>query len=182
MYVGYGIFAFVASMIFWKFILGGLLGPFFKVKRSRGKLLLARIRHPIQDYFVAAEISEGFLVFKDRKKEMRRIPMVAGCVYRAATINWIEVDDEKNCIFKRDSGAAVPTYDANKTDSLLTRCLYKPGLLGDNFVKIVLVFVIVLLIAVLVVGYLTYKNGQNTNAILQLLQATGQAAGVGVVQ
>jgi len=182
-YVGYGLFAIIVSIIAINFILGGLLGPFFKVKKSRGKMILVRVRHPVQDYFRAGEIIEGFLVYKNREKEKKRIPMKPGIVSRAATVYWCEVDDEKNCFFDRKSGEAIGTYDPVRVDNYIVRALTRPGLFGDNFVKIVLILVIVLLIAVIALGYMTYKNGQAINGVRTLLEVARTAtATVGVVQ
>ena len=177
-YVGYGLFAMVVVVAIVNFLLGGLLGPFMKVKRSRGKMVLVKIRNPIQDFFIAGHIEEGFLIFKDRLKNTRRIQMMPGVVSRAATINWVEIDDEKNCFFKRDTGAAVSTYDPVKVDSLLVRAMMKPGVV-DTLLKIVLVLVIITFVAVLGVGFIAYKNG----VALEALQAGLRVAsdGVGVV-
>lgn len=176
-YVGYGLFAMVVVTVFWKFMFGGLLGPWFQVKRSRGKMILIRIHHPVQDYAIAGSIIEGFLVYKVRDKDAsgqratKRIPMIPGIVSRFCTVNMVEVDEERNCFFKRSSGDAVGTYDAERVDNLLVRALTKPGLFGDQIVKILLILVIVALVAILAVGYLTYRNGQSATHALDLLSS-----------
>lgn len=176
-YVGYGLFAMVAVWAALGWLLGGFLGPFMKVKRSRGKKVLIRIRNPVQDYFRAGAVEEGILVFKDREGNNRRIPMIPGVVSRAATVYWVEIDDEKNCFFKRESAEAVSSFDAVRVDSYIVRALVKPGLFGDNTVRGLLILVIVLLVAVGVVGFLVYRNG----IALQAVQAAVSSAGVGVV-
>lgn len=177
-YVGYGLFAMVVVVGILNFLLGGLLGPFMKVKRSRGSKILVRVRTNVTDYFRAGQINEGFLVFVDREKNTRRIPMVPGVVSRAATVFWVEVDDEKNCCFKRDTAEAVSTYDPVKVDNLLVRALMKPAVM-DAMMKIVLLVVILVFVAVLAVGFLTYKNGVAIGALQDSVQAA--VAGVGVV-
>lgn len=176
-YVGYGLFAMVVVFGILNFLLGGMLRPFLDVKRSRGKKILVRARHPVQDYFVAGSIEEGFLIFKDRQKNTRRIAMQPGVVSRAATIYWVELDDEKNCFFKRDSGEAVSTNDPVKVDNLIVRALMRPGLFGDEMVKAILALLVVALVAVAIVGFLVYKNGV---AVSQVMSAVS-GAGVGVV-
>lgn len=176
-YVGYGLFAMIVVIIGMNFILGGLLGPFFKVKRSRGKMILVRVRNPVSDYFKAGSIEEGWLVFKDREKNVRRIKMVPGIISRAATVFWCEIDDEKNCFFKREDASAVSTYDANKTDSLLTRALYKP-MLQDNFMKAILILVIVSILFILITAYLAYRAGAKADLVLTTLQTMQSAAQV----
>lgn len=176
-YVGYGLFAMIAVIGIMNFLLGGFLGPFMKVKRSRGKKVIVRVRNQVQDYFRAGVIEEGFLVFADREKNNRRIPMQPGVVSRAITVYWVEVDDEKNCFYKRATGEAVSTYDAVRVDNLLVRALTRPGLFGDQTVKILLILIIVLLVAVIAIGFMTYKN----YAGIKELILAAQTAGTGVV-
>lgn len=176
-YVGYGLFAMVVVAGGLAFLMGGFLGPFMAVKRSRGKKVLVRARHPVQDYFRAGSIEEGTLVFKDRQKNTRRIPMQPGVVSRAATVFWVEIDDEKNCFFKRDTAEAVGTYDAVRVDSYIVRALVRPGLFGDQTVKILLVLVIVALGAIGITAFLVYKNSVALSTVVEAVQS----AGVGVV-
>lgn len=178
-YVGYGLFAMFVVWAALSWFLGGFLKPFMKVKRSRGKKVLVRIRNPVQDYFRAGAVEEGVLIFKDREGNTRRIPMQPGVVSRAATVYWVEIDDEKNCFFKRETGEAVSTYDAVRVDSYIVRALVRPGLFGDNTVKILLLLVILSIVAIGVVGFLTYKNGVALQAIQEGVQAA--SVGVGVV-
>lgn len=170
-YVGYGLFAMIVVIVGMNFILGGLLGPFFRVKRSRGKMLLIRVRNPVQDYFKAGSVEEGWLTFTDREKNKRRIKMVNGVVSRAATVFWCEVDDEKNCFYKRDDGSAVSTYDAVKTDSLLTRALYKPMLQEDKLKVITLILVILALLVIIVTAVLVFRSSAKVDLVLATVQS-----------
>lgn len=174
-YVGYGLFAMVVVVVGINWILGGLFGPFFKVKRSRGRMIMVRVHHPVQDFFRAGYVEEGWLIYKDREGKNRRIKMVDGVVSRAATVYWCEVDDEKNCFFMRADAKPVSTYDANKTDSLLTRAMYKPALTDDRFVKFILVIVIIGLLVSIVAAFFSYRNSQssaNTLAVVRALYNT----------
>ena len=176
-YVGYGLFAMVVVFFGLNFFLGGLLRPFLEVKRSRGSKILIRARHPVQDYFRAGRIEEGFLIFIDREKNTRRIAMKPGIVSRAASIYWVEIDDEKNCFFKRETAEAVATYDPVKVDNLIVRALMRPGIFGDQMVKIIIILIVVALLFLLVIGYFTFKNTQMINLVLEAVQGVG----VGVV-
>lgn len=176
-YVGYGLFAMVVVFVALNWLLGGFLRPFLEVKRSRGRKVLVRVRNPVQDYFKAGAIEEGVLIFKDREKNTRRIPMQRGVVSRAATVYWVEIDDEKNCFFRRETGEPVSTYDPVKVDSYIVRALVRPGLFGDNTVKMLLALVIVALVAIGIVGFLVYKNSVALNIVIENVQG----AGVGVV-
>lgn len=172
-YVGYGLFAIVLSIAGVGFILGGLLKPFFEVKRSRGSKLLVRVRHPVQDYFRAGHIDEGVLIWVDRQKNTRRIPMTQGVVSRAATIFWVEVDDEKNCFYTRANGDAVSTYDAVKVDSYIQRALVRPGIFGDQTIKLLMAITIVGVLVMLLVAFLVYKNGVALNMIIESTRNVG---------
>lgn len=182
-FIGSGLVLMWIVIMFINFLLGGLLAPFFKVKVSRGKKVLVIVRNQIQDYFRPGEIIEGFLVFEDRQKETRRIPMIPGVVSRAATIFWVTVDDEKNTFIKRDTGEMVSGFDAVKYDELYKRALYKPLTMGDNLLKVVILLLILVLIAVVVVGFMNFKNYQVTQQILGIVQSAGTAVknGAGVV-
>lgn len=164
------------------FLLGGIMMPFLKVKASRGKKLLVRVINPIHDYFRIGEIDEGFLVFKDRKKNTRRIYMQPGCVYRAATIHWVEIDDEKNCIYDR-KGNQVSGFDAVKFDDLLKRALYKPAILGDNMMKIMLILLVFSLVLIAGVGILVFRMNGSVTTILNTVHSMTVTAvnGTGVI-
>lgn len=159
------------------FLLGGLLGKFMKVKASRGKKVLVKVRNQIQDYFAVGRIDEGFLVFKDRQKQQRRIVMQPGCVYRAASLFWLDVDDEKNTLFKRTTNDEVKGFDAVKFDNFIKRALEMPQSFGDKQLKIILILVLVAAAAAAFTGFMVYKQGETITQILQIVQG----AGVGVV-
>lgn len=159
------------------FLLGGLFGAFMRVKSSRGKKILVKVRNPIQDYFRAGSIDEGFLKFKDRSGQDRMIVLTPGCVYRAAQIFWIDVDDQKNSLFTRAGNDEVSGFDAVKFDNLVKRALYKPLTLADRELKIILFLALIAAAAAAFTGFLVFKQGEQIAQILQILQGTG----VGVV-
>lgn len=173
-YVGYGLFAMVVVTGGLAYLQGGFLKPFMQVKRSRGKKVLIRVHHPVQDYFRSGSIEEGILIWKDREKNTRRIPMQNGVVSRAATVYWVEIDDEKNAFFKRDTAEAISSFDAVRVDSYIVRALVRPGLFGDQTIKILLALVLLLVVGVGIVAFLTYKN----SVALDLLINGAQSAGV----
>src|SRR6056297_2377100 len=141
------------------FIMGGLLGPFLKVKMSRGRKILVRVRNPVQDYFRAGEINENFLMFKDRSKNNRRIPMKTGCVYRAATVYWIDADDEKNSLFKRETSESVSGFDAVKIDNLLVRALTSPRSADQKMIRLIFIFVLIAAAASVFAVWFVYAQG-----------------------
>jgi hypothetical protein len=157
------------------FFLGGLLSPFMAVKRSRGKKVLVVIRSTVQDYFRAGNIEEGFLVFKDLQKASRRIAMMPGVVSRKAGIYWVEVDDEKNCFYERKNGDAVATFDAPKYDSLLVRAIYKPGILGNDYILYILILVLLLFVVSIALAYMVFKQGKAIEAIQSAIVVVNNA-------
>lgn len=169
--VVYGLVGIVLSLFALNWWLAGLFWPFFKVKASRGKKILVTVRNPVQDYYRVGEVVEDHLIYKNRQKITKRIPMMEGVVSRRATIFWVDVDDAKDCFFKRDDGKGASAYDAAKTDHLFLRCLYRPTLTDDMLPKVTLVLCIGILLVVIVVAVLTFKNGQKTDLILQSVQA-----------
>jgi hypothetical protein len=170
--IAYGIVAIAIVVVIFGFLFGGLMRPFLEVKRSRGKKILVIVRHPVQDIFRAGEVIENHLVYDGRDGGTRRIPMIQGVVSRRATIFWCEVDDEKNCFYKRDDGKAVATYDAQKTDSLLLRALYRPTLNdNDALIKGILVVSIVTFVVAGAAVYISYKNGKDLDVVIGALNA-----------
>lgn len=175
--IAYGLFGIAVVVVIMGFLFGGLMRPFLEVKRSRGKKILVIVRHPVQDIFRAGEVVENHLVYAGRDGGTRRIPMTHGVVSRRATIFWCEVDDEKNCFYKRDDGKAVGTYDAQKTDSLLLRALYRPTLNDNgNLIKGILVVSIITLLVAGAAVYLSYNNGKDAEVIIDALNTMRPAS------
>ena len=147
----------------------GLLFPFLKVRASRGRLILVRIRSVTSDYYKPGEIIEGFLIFKDRKKNSRRIKCSSrDLITRAMGVATVDIDDEKNAIGKPDF-SAIDGFDAVKYENLYIRCLTKPGLESTQD-KIILALLVVAVLSIIVVGFLVFKNAK---AIESLSSITG---------
>lgn len=168
--VVYGLVAIVFALLALNWWLAGLFGPFFKAKASRGRLLVVTVRNPVQDYYRTGEVIEDHLVYKNRQKVTKRIPMMEGVVSRRATVFWVDVDDAKDCFYKRDDGRGASAYDAAKTDNLFLRCLYRPTLVDDLLPKVTLVLCIGILLVVVVVGVLTFQHGSKIDLILSTVQ------------
>lgn len=146
----------------------GLFLTFFRVKYSRGKYLIVKVRDLIRPYYKIGYIDDGeWLVFKDKKKEQKRILIKSkSSIYRDLGVEWIEVDPEKNVLVEwGEIFKAVEGHDANKTDSLLTRALYKPSLV-DQKLKIILIIVIIILIVCVLIGVLLFRVSKNSDLTL----------------
>jgi hypothetical protein len=155
----------------------GFLSNWFKVRRKRGALILVRVRTVINDYFIPGKVEEGWLTYTPRgkkKDEGKRIGIVEGSIYRAYGLHCIDIDDTKNCSFKRDS-TAVPGYDAEKNNSLHLRALYKPSIMDDK-TKIIIVILIIIALAVIIdiaLGLNMSKTlGAKINSLSDVAQAT----------
>lgn len=152
----------------WFFRIGNFFFTFFKVRRGRGKYVMVKVKDLIRPYYKAGKIEDGeWLVFKDNKKEVKRILIpVKSCVYTELGIQWVEVDPIKNALV--DYGEmfkAVEGHDASKVDSLLTRALYKPSIV-DQKLKVILIIVCIVLVACILNAVITFQLGKKIDTIM----------------
>lgn len=149
------------------FFMGGAFFPWFKVKISRGKKILVRVRTIVQDYYKPGIIDKGMLVFIDREKEERRLSAVEGSVYRGMGVNNVDVDDETNAVIKRDF-TAVSGFDAVKYNYLYLRALFRPENMTKEIRIIIILLVVVLLISA-AAAFMAYDNGVKITALSALV-------------
>lgn len=156
----------------------GLFSAYLEVKASgKKKILLNTIGTDGDNYFIAGKIIEDHLVFKFRKRDKvtNYIPLPEEeVIYTFGTVKCINIHEPTVSILTRDF-RPVGRIDPNKTDSLLTRCLYRPSK-DDSLLKAA---ILVSVLAVLVGGmalfyiYKDYKISlailENTNQILRLI-------------
>jgi hypothetical protein len=143
-----------------------------KVRGSRGKLVLVKVKNMLSDYYVTGKIEERTLTFKDRKKESRLIilPKDKPSIYRSMGISCIDIDDEKNAVVLY-SNALVAGFDAVKYKDLYTRALYKPSLV-DTKQMIIIILLVLVLIGLIVVGALVFRNGKMLQTMAEITQNT----------
>lgn len=161
----------IAILVIINRVMGGFLFVWFKVRQKRDFKLLTKVNTPIGNYFRAADVSEGWLVYQPagkKKDEKKRISLSQGCVYRAFNVLCVDVDDEKNCVFTKNM-TAVSGYDAEKNNTLHLRALYKPMLMDDK-TKIILVILIVVVIAIIISALMNYSSGQKILAGIEALK------------
>lgn len=184
--VGIQIAAYLAVMLFVVLVLNflsqGFLTTWFRVKSSRGKLMLLKIRTIKQDYFASGKLDGGFLKWK-RNGEEKRIALKDNgnfTIYRSMGVDVIDIDDEKNAIMLHD-WSKVEGFDAEAFESLYKRALYKPQILDKNTQMILIGVVIV---GLLVAGgfYLSYHWHQETMLAIQNIANIGQPVTQAVVQ
>lgn len=170
-YVG----VFVITLVAINWLLGGLFKPYIRVRGSRGKLVLVKVKNIVADYFVTGKIEERFLLFKDRKKEWRRIviPAEERSIYRSMAVSCVDVDDEKNAVITY-SNKLVAGFDAVKYNDMYTRALCKPNLV-DNKTLIIIILLVVVIIGLVAVGFLVNKNAGMLKTLTTMTHSTIQA-------
>ena len=173
-YLMVGSYVAVMAILFFvfNFLSGGLLVPLLKVKMSRGKLVLIRIRAVPTDYFRPGKVTEGFLIYKDRMKNNRRIgcPSHKKFVTRSLGVNCMDIDDEKNAVVLPDF-SVVTGFDAVKFDNLYTRALMA-GAPQDKILLIILIIVAFSLLASIIAVFLLVKMGGKVDLLVSISQAS----------
>ena len=159
------------------FLVSALLRGFFlkyvKVRMSFGKLILIKVRSVLRDYYVVGKIQDGFLIFKKNKQEMRiAIDAKLKKIYRCLSVNWIDIDEEKNAICTVDY-EAVSGFDIEKFSNLLTRALTRPTV-KSNETKIIIVMLILVIVGILAVVYLGYTNREMLQQLPGLINGAVQ--------
>lgn len=151
----------------------GFFWTYAKVRLSFGKYILVKIRSLNREYFTKGEIIEGFLILKDASKEMKRISIRdSNFSYRCMAVQWVDVDEEKNCITKKDYETETG-FDAVKYQELYKRALYKPQIQElDKMQKIVIVLI---LIGIILGGVGIYMN---VRTMKETQQIRGQVGGL----
>lgn len=167
-------------------MMSGLLWPYLRTKLSRGKFVLVKVKTVTQDYFRPGKLDKGFLVFKDRAKEERRISIPteliyeepdgeggtlerkvpAKVLYRSMGVNVVDVDDERNAINTIDY-TPVTGFDGVKYNDLYIRALYKPNLF-DKKEKVMLALIVIIFVVVIIEAFLLYDLSSKVAALGQI--------------
>lgn len=164
--------AYAALMIFtilgFSFFLRGFFWKYFKVRTSFGKNVMVKVRTPLRDYYAVGWVEENFLCYKS-KPFIIRIAMDSKfkIFYRSLSINFVDVDEEKNAICTLDY-SPVTGFDAKKHSDLLTRALMRPAITSGQE-KIILICVLFLCLASLVTIYLSYSGYAQSQLIYREL-------------
>jgi len=148
-----------------QFLTNGFLLTFLKVKSSRGKKVLIWIHGVSDTYFQHGYFDEDLLVFKNRskdftgKKPLLRVKVPRGCISRTLNVNFIQYDEETGGVINPITAfSGVSSNEPKVYDNLITRAIEA----GASELKenIVIVLIVMVLIALLVVGFLVFKNQQ----------------------
>lgn len=160
-------------------LLRGFFFSYIKARLSFGKYVLVKVRNPLRDYLKIGWVEDGFLVYKDNKKDKRYLSIPNGIqiFYQCLKVYWVDVDEESNSICTINYHLA-PGFDAVKHSNQLVRALEKPAL-SDNKEKIMMIIMIACLIGIGVCIYLCYmNNNQITNLVNQLPNLISNIKGV----
>lgn len=134
----------------------GFLGPWLRVKGSRGKKVLVRVVTLTDDYFKVGRVDEGMLFFRDRTKENRMVTLPKGSIYDSYGVKCVDLDDERNTVFNRETWQVVNGYDAKQIDAIFQRILLRPGKNNKYFIVIIVLVAVVALLC-LANAYMSYK-------------------------
>lgn len=164
----YGVWGFIC-ILFVAVLQRGFFYNYLKVRTSFGRLVMVKIRSPLRDYFARGEVMEGFLVYKikrgfrDYDTIRLNIPQNGQIFYKALSVAWCDVDDEKHAICQTDY-TVVSGYDAVKNNNLHTRALMKPTIASGQE-KLMLILIVVAILIGLIACYLSYMGYANASAL-----------------
>jgi len=165
----------VVAYVLINFLSNGFFNVFIAVKVSRGKKTLVKVHGVADTYFRVGKVDETEIVFKDRRKNTRRIQISKEAIYRAAGVYCVDINDSNNCVLKPD-GSAVQGFDAIKHENLYIRCLTRPNIINKKDQIKLFLMVLVILGAI---GFVVYQNILLEEKLLNLAQAINK---LGVVR
>ena len=165
------------------FLTGGFLITFLRVKASRGKKVLVKVKSVTDSYYKIGKVSEKTLTYRARdQKENKKIPVPDGEIfYRSMSVWGCDVDEENNS-FITPKGEIVATYDAEKYDQLITRALYKPTLMDKNE-KIMLLMIGAVILGIVITVFFVKGIDDNMISLLEQVARLNEisSSSVGVV-
>lgn len=121
----------------------GLLFNFLRVKTSRGKKVLCKVRGKTEDYYVPAEPKDDGLIlkFKNDKKISTLSKVPSDCFYRSAGVTMVDIDEVSKMAVSKN-WSAVQTSDPQINSALIKRAQMSPGE-EEKLIKILLVIMII---------------------------------------
>lgn len=149
------------SMIFsLNWLSKGFLWQWLRVRMSRGKKLLVELHGSQDTYYMAGEMLETNLHTKNKRGEkLMYVGIKPECVYNTLGVQAIDIDEVNKCLWTRQ-GAVVQGNDPIEADALYNRCLKKPAE-ANLLVKVLIASLIILLLALLVMGFMGYELTNN---------------------
>ena len=168
-YIGIGLALIFIPIIFLSKSLDWIPFKIFRVRGSHGKLLLVRKRLPVHNrYYVAKMIGEDAIwdekegLFSEKKEH--RVTVLQQGIHTEYGCKIIEIDSNGKLYCPSD--IIVSGFDAEHLQDLLNREAEKPPETNaTENLKLILAFGTILL--TLLVGYLTFKNSQKLDLLVQ---------------
>jgi len=140
----------------------GFFLRWMKVRASRGKLTLVKLRGKLRDHWEVGEIKGDFIVYGP-KKERRRAVIGDGIVYSCFGVSVVDMNETTSAMSTIDY-TAVTGHDAEKFEDLFTRALFRPTLEQEHD-KLLLILLIIAIAAIIVVAFLTWNVSQQISAL-----------------
>lgn len=148
------------------FMTGGFVFAWLIVKTSAGRKILIRSRSAVTDYYLAGSISESFIKFKVRgSKEYSLVALPKMAVFRCFKVDCADYNETVGAFALLDY-SVVSAHDPEKTNHLLTRALYKPGMPSANLTLFTFIGVVLLVLAVGFVAITVIKNQELLKQVL----------------
>jgi hypothetical protein len=142
----------------------GFVFKFMRVKGSREKKIMVKIRSKLGDYIVIGKVREREVIYKKRHskhKSTLSIPVnpdgtLAKVFYRFLGVYWCDVDEEKNsfCTVKFN---AVQGFDDERQEGLIIRAMMRPSA-ANKKEQIIMILLIVIVLGLMVVGVMVYQS------------------------
>lgn len=120
-----------------------------KIGKRKGKVMVLARGGSLFDYDKVGTLREGWLIYKDRDKAVRRLSVPEECPFNFLGVVFVQVDELKNAVMKRDYNA-ITGFDAVKYQELYIRALNRSKLNDlKQYIMIILIGVgIILLLGV----------------------------------
>lgn len=160
-------------LMFFQWYTQGFFFTYARVKGSKGKKLLLKVRTKSGHYHTVGKMTvDGMLQYRTREGKVDKTisSVLPGCIYSVLGVKCADVDEETNGLIDHLNWKFVSGHDAERVDDKIVTALQKPSL---NNKQTVIIILICLAIAVsLACAYFGYKNYALTQQVLQRISAT----------
>ena len=141
----------------------GFFMKWLKVRASRGKLTLVKVRGKLMDYWEWGQIRGTFLIYGVGEHKKRMV-IDDGVVYRCLGVTVVDTDETNNATCKVDY-TAVTGFDASKFEDLYVRALFRP-ILDANPNSILIILLVIVLAGLGINALMTWNLSQQISAML----------------
>lgn len=162
-------------------LLKGFFWTWFRVRTSWGKFVLVEISEVNRVYFKKGEINDGFLQYKDAKKEKARlkVPTDKPVITRKWGVSTITIDAETGAIVTPNF-EVVSGFDQVKFEDLYERALYRPGK-ADPMIKILIFVAVAAALAAIAGAYFAYSASDQLTTLSQQVAEVSRKINSGTI-